>query len=99
MGGGSIRAAVGDVVRVVWEGLDYVRAERLTPVLLDTGRQLRKRAVRHAPRESIGKYRLGLCYEPHHGDASLGDLCGKNKRDRCYHRSLERMSARQACGG
>jgi hypothetical protein len=33
-------AAVRDVVRVVWESLDYVCAERLTPVLLDTGRQL-----------------------------------------------------------
>ncbi len=33
-------AAVGDVVRVVWESLDYVCAERLNPVLLDTGRQL-----------------------------------------------------------
>jgi hypothetical protein len=33
-------AAVGDVVRVVWESLDYVCAERLTPVLLDTARQL-----------------------------------------------------------
>jgi len=33
-------AAVGDVVRVVWESLDYVCAERLAPVLLDTARQL-----------------------------------------------------------
>jgi len=33
-------AAVGDVVRMVWESLDYVCAERLTPVLLDTARQL-----------------------------------------------------------
>lgn len=33
-------AAVGEVVRIVWESLDYVCAERLTPVLLDTGRQL-----------------------------------------------------------
>ena len=32
--------AVGDVVRIVWESLDYVCAERLTPVLLDTARQL-----------------------------------------------------------
>jgi hypothetical protein len=29
-------AAVADVVRVVWESLDYVCAERLTPVLLPT---------------------------------------------------------------
>jgi len=33
-------AAVADVVRVVWESLDYVCAERLTPALLDTARQL-----------------------------------------------------------
>ena len=32
--------AVGDVVRIVWESLDYVCAERLTPVLMDTARQL-----------------------------------------------------------
>lgn len=31
---------VGDVVRIVWESLDYVCAERLTPVLVDTARQL-----------------------------------------------------------
>ncbi len=33
-------AAVADVVRVVWESLDYVCAERLTPVLLETARRL-----------------------------------------------------------
>lgn len=33
-------AAVSDVVRVVWESLDYVCAERLTPVLLATAQQL-----------------------------------------------------------
>jgi hypothetical protein len=33
-------AAVADVVRVVWESLDYVCAERLTPVLLPTARHL-----------------------------------------------------------
>ena len=33
-------AAVADVVRVVWESLDYVCAERLTPVLLPTAQQL-----------------------------------------------------------
>lgn len=32
--------AVADVVRVIWESLDYVCAERLTPVLPDTARQL-----------------------------------------------------------
>jgi hypothetical protein len=32
--------AVADVIRVVWESLDYVCAERLTPVLLDTAQQL-----------------------------------------------------------
>ena len=32
--------AVADVVRVIWESLDYVCAERLTPVLLDTAQQL-----------------------------------------------------------
>ncbi|MFH1087709.1 MAG: integrase [Chloroflexota bacterium] len=32
--------AVADVVKVVWESLDYVCAERLTPVLLSTARQL-----------------------------------------------------------
>ena len=32
--------AVADVVRVVWESLDYVCAERLTPVLLDTAQLL-----------------------------------------------------------
>ena len=31
---------VADVVRVIWESLDYVCAERLTPVLLSTGQQL-----------------------------------------------------------
>jgi len=34
--------AVADAVRVVWESLDYVCAERLTPVLQDTARQLAK---------------------------------------------------------
>lgn len=33
-------AAVADVVRVVWESLDYVCAERLTPVLLPTAQHL-----------------------------------------------------------
>ncbi len=32
--------AVADAVRVVWESLDYVCAERLTPALLPTARQL-----------------------------------------------------------
>lgn len=34
--------AVADVVRVVWESLDYVCAERLTPVLLPTAQHLAK---------------------------------------------------------
>lgn len=34
--------AVADAVRVVWESLDYVCAERLTPVLRDTACQLAK---------------------------------------------------------
>ena len=33
-------AAVGEVVRVVWESLDYVCAERLTPTLVATAQQL-----------------------------------------------------------
>ena len=33
-------AAVADVVRVVWESLDYVCAERLTPALLETAQHL-----------------------------------------------------------
>jgi hypothetical protein len=33
-------AAVADVVRVVWESLDYICAERMTPALLGTARQL-----------------------------------------------------------
>ena len=33
-------SAVGAVVRIVWESLDYVCAERLTPALLDTARRL-----------------------------------------------------------
>jgi hypothetical protein len=33
-------AVVADVVRVVWESLDYVCAERLTPALLPTAQQL-----------------------------------------------------------
>ncbi len=33
-------ATVGDIVRVVWESLDYVCAERLTPALVPTARQL-----------------------------------------------------------
>lgn len=33
-------AAVADVVRVVWESLDYVCAERLTPALLPMAKQL-----------------------------------------------------------
>jgi len=33
---------VAEVVRVVWESLDYVCAERLTPALLDTAQQLAK---------------------------------------------------------
>ena len=33
-------AAVADVVRVVWESLDYVCAERLTSVLLSTAELL-----------------------------------------------------------
>jgi len=32
--------AIADVIRVVWESLDYVCAERLTPVLLETAQQL-----------------------------------------------------------
>ena len=32
--------AVAEVVRIVWESLDYICAERLTPALLDTARQL-----------------------------------------------------------
>jgi hypothetical protein len=32
--------AVADVVRVVWESLDYICAERLTPALLPTAQQL-----------------------------------------------------------
>lgn len=32
--------AVADVVRIIWESLDYVCAERLTPVLLSTAQQL-----------------------------------------------------------
>lgn len=35
-------AAVADVVRVVWESLDYLCAERLTPVLLATARHLER---------------------------------------------------------
>ena len=35
-------SAVADVVRVVWESLDYVCAERLAPVLHDTAQQLAK---------------------------------------------------------
>ena len=35
-------SAVADAVRVIWESLDYMCAERLTPVLLDTARQLAK---------------------------------------------------------
>jgi hypothetical protein len=33
-------AAVGEVIRVVWESLDYICAERLTPALLPTAQQL-----------------------------------------------------------
>ena len=33
-------SAVGNAVRIVWESLDYVCAERLTPALLPTARQL-----------------------------------------------------------
>jgi len=33
-------AAVEDVIRVIWESLDYICAERLTPALLPTARQL-----------------------------------------------------------
>jgi len=33
-------AAVADTVRVIWESLDYVCAERLTPALPETARQL-----------------------------------------------------------
>lgn len=32
--------AVAEVVRIVWESLDYICAERLTPALLSTARQL-----------------------------------------------------------
>lgn len=35
-------SAIADAVRVVWESLDYVCAERLTPVLRDTACQLAK---------------------------------------------------------
>jgi hypothetical protein len=35
-------SAVADAVRIVWESLDYMCAERLTPALLDTARQLDK---------------------------------------------------------
>ncbi len=33
-------APIADMVRLVWESLDYICAERLTPVLLSTARQL-----------------------------------------------------------
>jgi len=33
-------AAVDDALRVIWESLDYVCAERLTPALVETARQL-----------------------------------------------------------
>jgi hypothetical protein len=33
-------AAVDDALRVIWESLDYVCAERLTPVLVETAQQL-----------------------------------------------------------
>ena len=32
--------AVAEIVRIVWESLDYICAERLTPALLDTAQQL-----------------------------------------------------------
>ena len=34
--------AVAEVVQIVWESLDYICAERLTPALLDTAQQLAK---------------------------------------------------------
>ena len=38
--GRAYGAAVEDVIRVVWESLDYVCAERLTPTLLHSAQQL-----------------------------------------------------------
>ena len=64
-------AAVGDVVRVVWESLDYVCAERLTPVLLDTARQLS--GVGGADTDAGGRKRA-LYYQPRHSTAATGAL-------------------------
>ena len=50
--------AVADVVRVVWESLDYVCAERLTPVLSETARRLaawEELTLRPEVEEALGK--------------------------------------------
>jgi hypothetical protein len=50
--------AVADVVRVVWESLDYVCAERLTPVLRETAQRLaawEELTLRPEVEEALGK--------------------------------------------
>jgi len=54
---------------VIWESLDYVCAERLTPVLLDTARQLAEweELVLTPEVESAALY-----YQPFHSTAATG---------------------------
>ena len=51
-------AAVDDAVRVIWESLDYVCAERLTPALVSTAEQLARHgelAVSEAVLDQLGR--------------------------------------------
>ena len=48
-------AAVDDALRVIWESLDYVCAERLTPVLVETAEQLARHGELAVTPELLGQ--------------------------------------------
>lgn len=48
-------AGVDDALRVIWEGLDYVCAERLTPALVSTAEQLARHGELRVTEEVLGQ--------------------------------------------
>src|ERR687890_41054 len=48
-------AAVDDALRVIWESLDYVCAERLTPALVATAKQLARHGEMEVSDELLGQ--------------------------------------------
>jgi hypothetical protein len=49
-------AAVDDALRVIWESLDYVCAERLTPALVSTAEQLARHGEMAVTEEVLGTF-------------------------------------------